>query len=45
VEGCCENGDEPTGSGATELVYVLFINVIYLFCCRVTWGDLDPVGP
>jgi hypothetical protein len=24
VAGCCQYGDEPSGSGATELVYLSF---------------------
>jgi hypothetical protein len=31
VAGCCECGDEPSGSGATELVkanhHILFVNI------------------
>jgi hypothetical protein len=32
VAGCCECGDEPSGSGATELVSY--------FVIRVTWEGL-----
>jgi hypothetical protein len=33
VAGCCECGDEPSGSCATELVS-------YLFACTLVWGSL-----
>jgi hypothetical protein len=31
VAGCCECGDEPSGSGATELV-LFFNNARYVSC-------------
>jgi hypothetical protein len=31
VAGCCEYGDEPSGSGATELVILLLFDSIIFF--------------
>jgi hypothetical protein len=34
VAGCCESGDEPSGSGATELV--LCVIQLLIFCAVIS---------
>jgi hypothetical protein len=31
VAGCCECGDEPSGSFATELMFYITVNLISIF--------------
>jgi hypothetical protein len=35
VAGCCECGDEPSGSCATELVFVLGLFIYFGYDCVV----------
>jgi hypothetical protein len=43
VAGCCECGDEPSGSGAEELVSCWFLVVCYLL--TYLWGTNAPPQP
>jgi hypothetical protein len=41
VEDCCEYGDEPSGSGATELVFTRVFNDCYAGICSKKIGPTD----
>jgi hypothetical protein len=38
VAGCCEYGDEPSGSGATKLVFTRVYNDCYAGICSKKQG-------
>jgi hypothetical protein len=41
--GCCECGDEPSGSCATELVsYMYYIQHLFLPPTKITFGEAQP---
>jgi hypothetical protein len=43
VAGCCECGDEPSGSCATELVNIKHILIyVHYIGVRPTWYIFDP---
>jgi hypothetical protein len=39
VAGCCEYGDEPSGSGAMELVSSKIKEVLMVWMCSLHWGN------
>jgi hypothetical protein len=48
VPSCCESGDEPSGSGTTELVTQLIIYIyiyIYIYIVFIVTQNVTPFGP